>query len=118
MFREYAIHCLSDSLSEIAANRAGFPPAPVRLNRRIRPPMPETQYALNVFLPLWGLLWGCYFKLLVVAFEMAGNTAQNARREDTGPPCRKLLTVRNIAQGLGTFSNPIRTCILMERPGC
>jgi hypothetical protein len=29
----------------------------------------------NIVLPLWGLLWGCYFKLLVVAFEMLGNTA-------------------------------------------
>src|SRR5258708_3176690 len=72
----------------------------------------------NTLTRLWGLLWGCSFKLLVVNSEMLGN----AERIDPGDGPRlesaKLAAVSNIAQCVGTLSKELSSCVLMNLHGC
>jgi hypothetical protein len=74
--------------------------------------------ALNVFLPLWGLLWGYYFKLLVVTFGILRNAGQITRIDSRPQVRRKLLTVRKIEQPVGPHSKGLSSCILMNLSGC
>ena len=67
---------------------------------------------------MWGLLWGCYFKFLVVSREMESN----AERMDPGDvsyrDLAKLATVSKIARSVGTLSKDLSSYVLMKLPCC
>ena len=79
---------------------------------------PKHIMARMLFSPLWGLLWGCSFKLLVVRSGMESNAA----RIDLGGGPRlssaKVATVSKIAQCVGTLSNVLNGFFLMDLRGC
>ena len=78
----------------------------------------KTYHRTYVVSRLWGLLWGCSFKLLVVW----GEIESNAERMDLGDwfllTFPKLAAVSKIARCVGTLSNRLSAFILIDLPSC
>jgi hypothetical protein len=77
-----------------------------------------TQSVLDVVLTLWGLLWGCSFKILVVNSGMLGNVEQMDPHEGRLQASAKLAAVSKITQCVGTVGNTVSGCLLMDLACC
>ena len=58
---------------------------------------------------MWGLLWGCSFKFLVVQRAMSRDTEQNGPHPEPLNASAKVATVSKVAQGMETLGDDVNS---------